>query len=111
MEHLRGWVAEERLEILARKRAMLAGFETLPGWDALGCGAYFAYVTHPFEDASDVVARRLVQEAAVLMLPGTMFNPLRAQGGTGRAEATLRIAFANANIDGITTLFERLRAI
>ena len=111
MENLGDWLADERTEILARRAAMEAGFATLPDWQLLGCGAYFAYVAHPFERPSDAVAKSLVQDAAVLMLPGTMFGPTRAQGGSGRAEATLRIAFANADTRGIATLFDRLGAL
>ena len=111
MENLGGWVAGERAEILARRDAMLAGFAGLDGWDVLGCGAYFAYAAHPFRAPSDAVARRLVDEAAVLTLPGTMFGPRRDAGGDGRAEATLRIAFANADRDGIAALFDRLSGL
>ena len=111
MENLGDWLAGERDEILARRAAMEAGFATLPDWSLLGCGAYFAYVAHPFDAPSDAVAKALVQRASLLVLPGTMFGPLRAEGGSGRAEATLRIAFANADRDGIATLFDRLRAL
>jgi aspartate/methionine/tyrosine aminotransferase len=108
MENLGGWLAGERAEILARRDAMRAGFAALPGWRLLGCGAYFAYAAHPFPEPSDALARRLVEEASVLVLPGTMFGPRREEGGDGRAEATLRIAFANVDRTGIATLFDRL---
>jgi aspartate/methionine/tyrosine aminotransferase len=111
MENLGDWLAGERAEILARRAAMEAGFARLQGWTLLGCGAYFAYAAHPFALPSDAVAQKLVTAAAVLMLPGTMFSPLRAQGGTGRAEATVRIAFANADVAGIGTLFDRLAGV
>ena len=102
---------DERREVLARRAAMIDGFADLPNWTLLGCGAYFAYVGHPFDAASDEVARALVERASLLVLPGTMFGPHRADGGSGRAEATLRIAFANANLDGIAILFDRLREV
>lgn len=111
MENLGDWLAGERREILARRDAMAAGFAGLDGWDVLGCGAYFAYVAHPFDAPSDAVAKALVDRAALLLLPGTMFGPSQAEGGTGRAEATLRIAFANADRDGIATLFDRLHEV
>ncbi|MCK0166999.1 aminotransferase [Jannaschia sp. S6380] len=111
MENLSDWLAGERREILARRAAMIDGFTALPDWTLLGCGAYFAYVRHPFDAPSDDVARDLVRRASLLVLPGTMFGPLRAEGGTGRAEATLRIAFANADLAGITTLFDRLAEV
>ncbi|CUH40834.1 Arginine--pyruvate transaminase AruH [Jannaschia seosinensis] len=111
MEHLGDWLAGERQEILARRAAMEDGFAALPDWRLLGCGAYFAYVAHPFDLPSDAVARRLVERASVLTLPGTMFGPSHADGGSGRAEATLRIAFANADRDGIGILFDRLAQV
>ena len=111
IENLGGWLAGERAEILARRAAIEAGFAGLAGWRLLGCGAYFAYVAHAFDAPSDVVARRLVDRASLLTLPGTMFGPSREAGGSGRAEATLRIAFANADRDGIAVLFARLAEV
>lgn len=111
MQNLGHWLAGERLEILARRDAIRQGFAQLPGWQILGSGAYFAYVRHPFDAPSDAVAKRLVADASVLVLPGTMFGPSRAQGGTGQAEATLRIAFANADRAGLGDLVTRLGAL
>jgi aspartate/methionine/tyrosine aminotransferase len=105
MRNLRDWVAGERAEILARRAAMVAGFGALEGWRLLGCGAYFAYVAHPFDLASDALCKRAVSEAGVLMLPGTMFQP--AAHAEGRAQ--IRIAFANVDRAGIATLFDRLK--
>ena len=111
MEHLGDWLAGERREVLARRAAVEAGLAALPGWDALGVGAYFAYARHPFPERSDDLCRRLVRDAGLLLLPGTMFGPLREAGGAGRSEATVRIAYANADRAGIATLFDRLRAL
>lgn len=111
MRNLGDWLAQERLEILARRDAVRAGFAGLDGWHLLGSGAYFAYVRHPFDAPSDVVAKRLVDDASLLVLPGTMFGPLRSHGGTGQAEATLRIAFANADRTGLADMVARLRAL
>jgi aspartate/methionine/tyrosine aminotransferase len=104
MQNLGQWVAGERAEILHRRSAMENGFHQLPGWRLLGCGAYFAYAAHPFAMPSDQLAKRLVQDASILMLPGTMFQPK----GWGQTE--LRIAFANIDAAGITELFARLAA-
>jgi aspartate/methionine/tyrosine aminotransferase len=111
MRHLGDWLADQRLEILARRDALIAGVRRLAGWEVLGCGAYFAYVRHPFGEASDAVAKRLVDEAHVLTLPGTMFGPSRAGGGDGQAETTLRIAFANADAAGLSEVCDRLAAV
>ncbi len=104
LRHLGQWLAGERDEILARRDAVTAGLARLPGWKLMGAGAYFAYVAHPHAMQSDVLAQRLVREAGVLMLPGTMFMP---EGGGGGA---MRIAFANADRDGIAALIDRLAA-
>ncbi len=112
MRHLGDWLAGERQEILARRAAMEAAFQRLPGWRLLGCGAYFAYAEHPFADeASDALAQRLVRDHGILLLPGTMFAPTRAEGGDGFAERTLRIAFANVDAGGIGQLADRLAAV
>jgi aspartate/methionine/tyrosine aminotransferase len=111
MRNLSEWLAGERAEILARRHALIAGFQRLPGWQLLGCGAYFAYVRHPFDDASDAVARDLVDRAHILTLPGTMFGPRMAEGGDGQAEATLRIAFANADAAGLAEVCDRLAVL
>jgi aspartate/methionine/tyrosine aminotransferase len=106
MQNLRQWVAGERAEILARRAAMTTGFATLPDWKLLGCGAYFAYVEHPFDASSVQIAKRLVHEASILLLPGTMFQPKDAPAG----HRQFRIAFANADVPGISQLFARLSA-
>ena len=107
MRNLGGWVAGERAEILARRTAMVEGFAALPDWRLLGCGAYFAYARHPWGAPSDAVARRLVEDAAVLMLPGTMFRP----AGDPAGAREMRIAFANIDRAGIADLFARLGAL
>ena len=104
MRNLSPWVAGERAEILARRAAMTGGFAALPGWRLLGCGAYFAYVEHPFAEGSDMLAKRLVHDAAILMLPGTMFQPASHPEGARQ----LRIAFANIDTAGIAEMFRRL---
>ena len=106
MRNLSQWVAGERAETLARRAALVAGFRRLEGWQLLGCGAFFAYVRHPFAIASPDLAKRLVREAGVLLLPGTMFRP--AEDAEGARE--LRIAFANIDADGIGRLIDRLAA-
>lgn len=111
MENLGGWLAGERQEILARRAAMGDGFDALGGWALEGLGAYFAYVRHPFDMDAEAVAKALVHRAGVLVLPGTMFGPRTDDGGSGRAERSLRIAYANADRDGIADLFGRLREV
>ena len=106
MRNLTQWVAGERAEILARRAALETGFAALPGWRLMGCGAFFAYAEHPFDLASPDLARRLVREAGVLLLPGTMFRP--ADDPAGARE--VRIAFANIGVAAIGELVRRLAA-
>ncbi|MCX7889262.1 MAG: aminotransferase [Rhodobacteraceae bacterium] len=104
MRNLSQWVAGERAEILARRAAIAEGLPALPGWRLLGCGAYFAYAEHPFALPSAEFARRLVAEAGVLLLPGSMFTPADDPSGARQ----VRIAFANLDRAGIAALLDRL---
>ena len=106
MANMADWLAGERAEILARRAAMAEGMAALPGWRVKGCGAYFAWVEHPFDMASPDLARELVRKAGVLLLPGTMFMP----EGDPEGARHVRIAFANVDRAGIAALVERLRA-
>jgi aspartate/methionine/tyrosine aminotransferase len=107
MRNLGQWLAGERAEILDRRAAVEEGFARLPGWRLLGCGAYFAYAEQPFDAPSDVVAKRLVHEAGVLMLPGTMFTP----DGSAEGRRQMRIAYANVDRAGIGRFVDRLAAV
>lgn len=107
MQNLSQWLAGEREEILRRRAAMVSGFAALPDWKLLGCGAYFAYVEHPFAERSDALCKRLVSEAGLLMLPGTMFQPENSADGARQ----IRIAFANVDVDGIAETFRRLGGV
>ncbi len=107
MRNLRDWVAGERAEILRRRAAMVQGFARLPGWRLLGCGAYFAYAEHPFAETSPDLARRMVRDAGVLMLPGTMFMPDDDPAGARQ----MRIAFANVDTAGVAQLIDRLAGL
>ncbi|NNJ67188.1 MAG: aminotransferase [Boseongicola sp.] len=107
MQNLRQWLGGERAEILARRAAVETHIGALPEWEILGVGAYFAYMRHPYEMTSDVLAKRLVSEASVLALPGTMFTP----DGDALGQQSLRIAFANIDADGIRELARRLASL
>ena len=109
LQNLSQWVADEREEILHRRAAINEGMPRLAnnGWRLLGLGAYFAYLEHPFDIASDELAKHLVAEAGILLLPGTMFMPAHAANG----KRQIRIAFANLNRAGIAELFDRLQTL
>ena len=109
MQNLKQWLAGERDEILARRGAITRNMPKLQagGWDLLGLGGYFAYMRHPFSESSATLAPRLVRDAGVLCLPGTMFYP----EGDPAGPQEVRIAFANLDAAGISTLFDRLAAL
>ncbi|MFK7868310.1 MAG: aminotransferase [Roseobacter sp.] len=109
MQNLSQWLAGEREEILARRAAIEQGFPRLAakGWQLLGCGAYFAYMAHPFDESSAVLAPRMVRDAGVLCLPGTMFRPK----SDPRGARELRIAFANLDVPGVGQLYARLEQL
>ena len=92
--------------MLDRRAAVTEGFPRLEarGWRLQGCGAYFAYVAHPFPEDSETAAKRLVKQAGILLLPGTMFTPEGDEGGA----RSFRIAFANVDRPGIDALLDRL---
>ncbi|WP_425102149.1 aminotransferase [Tropicibacter sp. S64] len=109
LRHLGPWVAEQRQEILSRRAAVAEHFPKLAakGWTLLGLGAYFAYVEHPFAEPAATLAPKIVREAGVLLLPGSMFYPK----GDATGERQFRVAFANADSAGIATMTERLAAL
>ena len=107
MRNLGQWLAGERQEILDRRAAISDHMPMIAenGWELMGVGAYFAYLRHPFDMASDDLARALVQKAHVLTLPGTMFTPDNSVEGRQQ----MRVAFANVDRKGIKALFHRLK--
>ena len=109
LQNLSVWLANERLEILARRSAIIEHFPILAdhGWELLGVGAYFAYLKHPYAIASDQLAKKFVDEASILTLPGTMFVPAGDESG----KSQIRIAFANINVDDIKVLFNRIAQV
>lgn len=107
MRNLGEFVAGERAELLIRRQAMIDGFGALDGWKMLGCGGYFAYVEHGAHDSSHDFAQRLILDASVLCLPGTMFMPT----DDPRGQRQLRIAYANVSVPMIDQLMARLKAV
>ena len=106
LRHLGDWVAEERAEIAARREVARRLLGALPGWTVKGCGGYFTFLEHPFEELAAELAARLVQEQSVLLLPGSMFTPAGDPSGARH----VRVAVANSDAAGIAALAERLDA-
>ena len=99
---LADWREENRREIVRRAEALKSVMATVQDWRVDAVGAYFAFVRHPFSSLeSAAVAERLAKQAGILCIPGDYF-------GEGQ-QRYLRFAFANADVDTILTLADRLR--
>ena len=107
LNNLEAWAAERRTEILQRAKHFSEKFQPLSaaGWSLRGCGAYFAFVEHPFEDESNILAPLILRDQGILLMPGTMFYPEHNPLGS----RSFRIAFANIDKNKISTLLERLK--
>ena len=107
LNNLEAWAAERRSEILQRAKHFSEKFQPLSaaGWSLRGCGAYFAFVEHPFEDESNILAPLILRDQGILLMPGTMFYPKHNPLGS----RSFRIAFANIDKYKISTLLERLK--
>ena len=107
LNNLEAWAAERRTEIIQRAKHFSEKFQPLSaaGWSLKGCGAYFAFVEHPFEDGSNILAPLILRDQGILLMPGTMFYPKHNPLGF----RSFRIAFANIDKNKISTLLERLK--
>ena len=107
LANLESWKSDRRTEILERAMHFSKKFEPLSeaGWSLRGCGAYFAFVDHPFKKGSETLAPLILRDQGILLMPGTMFYPKYDPHGP----RTFRIAFANIDKNKITTLLERLK--
>ena len=107
LNNLNAWITERRNEILDRARHFKEKFHPLTelGWSLKGCGAYFAFLEHPFLEESNTLAPLILRDEGILLMPGTMFYPKTDPLGS----RSFRIAFANIDNNKITTLLERLQ--
>ncbi|OYV34048.1 MAG: aspartate/tyrosine/aromatic aminotransferase [Rhodospirillales bacterium 20-64-7] len=104
IDHLDDWKAANREIIADRARMFRAGVGQLNDWRIDALGTYFAYVRIP-EGKRDAMAtgEALATQCGLLSLPGPFFGP-----GQDRH---LRLAFANAELDAIAEIPERLRLL
>lgn len=105
VEHLDGWVAANR-EMMTSRHDLFRSEFMQPGnpFTLTASGAFFAWVRHPFSGCCGrQVAKRLVDEAAVLCLPGEVFGP--------GLESYLRLAFGNIRAAAIPEAVRRFRVI
>jgi aspartate/methionine/tyrosine aminotransferase len=103
VENLDGWVAANR-EMMTRRHDLFRSEFLQPGnpFQLAASGAFFAWVRHPWADMTGrQAARRLVDEAAILCLPGEVFGP--------GLESCLRLAFGNIREEAIPEAVRRFR--
>jgi len=103
LDHLEAWVAANREMMAQRHDLFRAEFLRLGNpFQLAASGAFFAWVRHPFAGLSGrQAARRLVDEAAILSLPGEVFGP--------GLEGYLRLAFGNIRAEAIPEAVRRFR--
>jgi len=103
LDHLDAWVAGNR-EMMARRHDLFRAEFLKPGnpFQLAASGAFFAWVRHPWPDLTGrQAARRLVDVAAILSLPGEVFGP--------GLEGYLRLAFGNIREEAIPEAVRRFR--
>jgi len=105
VEHLEGWVAANRAMMTERHDLFRSEF-TRPGnpFHLAASGAFFGWVRHPWNGMTGrQAAKRLLDEAAILCLPGEVFGP--------GLEGYLRLAFGNIHADMIPEAVRRFRGM
>ena len=105
VEHLDQWVAANR-DMMTRRHDLFRSEFMLPGnrFRLTASGAFFAWMRHPFDNYSGrQVAKRLVDDSAVLSLPGEVFGP--------GLEGYLRLAFGNIREEAIPEAARRFREL
>lgn len=105
VENLDEWVATNR-NMMSRRHDLFRDEFIKHGnrFTLAASGTFFAWVRHPFNGCSSrEVAKRLVDEYALLSLPGAVF-------GSG-LEGYLRLAFGNIGEDAIPDAVQRFRKI
>jgi aspartate/methionine/tyrosine aminotransferase len=105
LDHLDGWVAANR-EMMARRHDLFRAEFLKEGnpFQLTASGAFFAWVRHPWPKLTGrQAARRLVDQAAILCLPGEVFGP--------GLEGYLRLAFGNIRQETIPEAVRRFREL
>ncbi len=103
VEQLDTWVAANR-DMMNRRHDLFRSEFIRPGnpFRLVASGTFFAWIRHPFTGCSGrTVAKRLVNEAAILCLPGEVFGP--------GLEGYLRLAFGNIREEAIPEAVRRFR--
>lgn len=102
-ENLDDWV-KGNCRMMARRHDLFYSEFTRPGnrFNLVASGSFFAWVQHPFSGLTGrQAAKRLIDEAGVLTLPGEVFGP--------GFEGYLRLALGNIGEDMIPEAVARFR--
>jgi aspartate/methionine/tyrosine aminotransferase len=105
LEQLDDWVAANR-EMMVGRHDLFRDEFMKPGnrFRLTASGAFFAWVRHPFEGLTGrQAAKRLLDEAGILCLPGEVFGP--------GLEGYLRLAFGNIRREIIPEAVRRFRSL
>lgn len=103
LKNLGEWRNANAARMHSRLVAFRAALASVPEYQLVSAGAYFAYVRHPFHrSASSEVARGLATRHGLLCLPGSMFGP--------NQDDFLRFAFANVPEEAMSAVAHRLAA-
>jgi aspartate/methionine/tyrosine aminotransferase len=101
IEHLDEWVAVNRAMMQRRHDVFVAEFSRPDNhFTLVTSGPFFAWVRHPWPNLSSKDAvRKLINEAALLTLPGEVFGP--------GMESYIRLAFGNIKEERIPEAVKR----
>jgi len=104
-QHLDDWVAENCLTMRQRHDCFKAAFlAAKTDFELTASGSFFAWVKHPWlELTGRQAARRLVEEANLICLPGETFGP--------GLEPFLRLSFGNIDVTQIPEAIKRFQQI
>jgi aspartate/methionine/tyrosine aminotransferase len=104
-DHLDPWV-RENCRMMARRHDLFRREFGLPGnpFELVASGSFFGWVRHPFPGLTGrQAARKLIDEAGLLTLPGEVFGP--------GFEGYLRLALGNIGEEMIPEAVARLRSV
>lgn len=102
-EHLGEWVAKNRVMMERRHEVFREEFRKGDNpFRLVSSGPFFGWVRHPLKGKSGrEAARRLVEESALMLLPGEVFGP--------GLDGYLRLAFGNIREEDIPEAVRRFR--
>lgn len=105
IEHLDEWVASNRNMMQRRHEVFVELFVQVENpFKLISSGPFFAWVRHPWPDlTAREVVRKLINDAAILALPGEIFGP--------NMEAYIRLAFGNIREEQIPEAVQRFIGI